>query len=197
MIRATLALLLLTSAAQTQGVSLKITTPAGDEIACRDPRGRAAPCSGDIRPSAPIPHYAPTENLEHLDVSALGKATRTIDIAAYVLTDIPVIEALIAAGGRGVKVRVYRDGGGGFDPGATVREAQDRLRAARNVEIRSKRGDGPYMHLKSYCVDGQTFRTGAANFSASGLKQQDNDLVFLGAEACAAFTRNFELMWRR
>jgi len=35
-------------------------------------------------------------------------------------------------------------------------------------------------------------RTGAANFSASGLKRQDNDLIVIeSAEAAAAFKRAF------
>jgi hypothetical protein len=33
------------------------------------------------------------------------------------------------------------------------------------------------MHLESYQIDGRLLRTGAANFSASGLKRQDNDLI--------------------
>jgi hypothetical protein len=52
------------------------------------------------------------------------------------------------------------------------------------------------MHLKSYQIDGKLLRTGAANFSASGLKRQDNDLVValrrcassLGTTARAALT---------
>jgi hypothetical protein len=32
-------------------------------------------------------------------------------------------------------------------------------------------------NVKSYQIDGRTLRTGAANFSASGLKRQDNDLT--------------------
>ena len=49
------------------------------------------------------------------------------------------------------------------------------------------------MHLKSYQIDGRLLRTGAANFSASGLKRQDNDLIVIeGAEAAASFKRNFE-----
>jgi phosphatidylserine/phosphatidylglycerophosphate/cardiolipin synthase-like enzyme len=49
------------------------------------------------------------------------------------------------------------------------------------------------MHLKSYEIDGRLLRTGAANFSASGLKRQDNDLVVIeSAGAAAAFERNFE-----
>jgi phosphatidylserine/phosphatidylglycerophosphate/cardiolipin synthase-like enzyme len=35
------------------------------------------------------------------------------------------------------------------------------------------------MHLKSYQIDGKLLRTGAANFSASGLKRQDNDLIVI------------------
>jgi phosphatidylserine/phosphatidylglycerophosphate/cardiolipin synthase-like enzyme len=58
-----------------------------------------------------------------------------------------------------------------------------------SVEMRVKAGGG-LMHLKSYEVDGKTLRTGAANFSASGEKQQDNDLIVIeSAEAAAAFER--------
>jgi phosphatidylserine/phosphatidylglycerophosphate/cardiolipin synthase-like enzyme len=36
-------------------------------------------------------------------------------------------------------------------------------------------------------------RTGAANFSASGLERQDNDLIVIeSAEAAASFKRNFD-----
>jgi phosphatidylserine/phosphatidylglycerophosphate/cardiolipin synthase-like enzyme len=49
------------------------------------------------------------------------------------------------------------------------------------------------MHLKSYQIDGRVLRTGAANFSASGLKRQDNDLVVIeSAAAAASYKRNFE-----
>jgi phosphatidylserine/phosphatidylglycerophosphate/cardiolipin synthase-like enzyme len=49
------------------------------------------------------------------------------------------------------------------------------------------------MHLKSYQIDGRLLRTGAANFSASGLKRQDNDLIVIeSAEAVASFKGNFD-----
>jgi phosphatidylserine/phosphatidylglycerophosphate/cardiolipin synthase-like enzyme len=48
------------------------------------------------------------------------------------------------------------------------------------------------MHLKSYQIDGKLLRT-AANFSASGLKRQDNDLIVIEiAEAAASFKHNFD-----
>jgi phosphatidylserine/phosphatidylglycerophosphate/cardiolipin synthase-like enzyme len=112
-------------------------------------------------------HYAPSENLEHVDVGLLRSAHAKIDMAAYSLTDWPVIDALIDARRRGVAVRIV------LDP--SQQHAFDRLREIAGA-IRMK-APGPYMHLKSYAIDGRILRSGSANLSASGLKQQDNDIV--------------------
>jgi phosphatidylserine/phosphatidylglycerophosphate/cardiolipin synthase-like enzyme len=49
------------------------------------------------------------------------------------------------------------------------------------------------MHVKSYEIDGHLLRTGAANFSAFGLKRQDNDLIVIkDTQAASKFTRAFE-----
>jgi phosphatidylserine/phosphatidylglycerophosphate/cardiolipin synthase-like enzyme len=60
------------------------------------------------------------------------------------------------------------------------------------VEIRIKPKTSAPMHLKSYQIDGRVLRTGAANFSASGLKRQDNDLIVVeSTEAAVRFKHNF------
>jgi len=148
-----------------------------------------APCGAD---PAPVIHYAPTENLEHIDVALIDTAKREIDMAAYVLTDWPITQALTRAADRGVKVRIYLDG-----TQLGEREASKPfhdLAETPTVEIRTKRDHGAPMHLKSYQIDGRLLRTGAANFSASGLKRQDNDLIVVdSAAAAAAFKRAFEV----
>jgi phosphatidylserine/phosphatidylglycerophosphate/cardiolipin synthase-like enzyme len=53
--------------------------------------------------------YGPGEDLERIDVALIGEAAKQIDMAAYVLTDRAVIEALRRASARGVKVRIRRD----------------------------------------------------------------------------------------
>jgi phosphatidylserine/phosphatidylglycerophosphate/cardiolipin synthase-like enzyme len=45
------------------------------------------------------------------------------------------------------------------------------------------------MHLKSDQIDGKLLRTGAANFSASGRKRQDNDLVVIESAGAAAVSK--------
>jgi hypothetical protein len=47
------------------------------------------------------------------------------------------------------------------------------------------------MHLRSYQIDGHVLRMSTANFSASGLKRQDNDLI-KDAQAAAKLKHAFE-----
>lgn len=139
-------------------------------------------------------HFAPGENLERVDVALIGDARATIDVAAYVLTDRGVIDALAEAAARGVRIRVWRDPGMAEKVGLADVAAQiepDRP----EFELREK-SPGPLMHLKGYCVDGAVLRTGSANFSRSGLTKQDNDLVVLRSRAaCARFEAKFEKAW--
>lgn len=142
----------------------------------------------------PVIHYAPAENLERIDVSLIDSARRSLDMAAYVLTDWPVISALDRAARRGVAVRLYLDGGwlGNHARTGPFRALLDNP----GVAIRVKRAGAPLMHLKSYQIDGRVLRTGAANFSASGLKRQDNDLVVIESKAAVArFLRRFEAIY--
>jgi len=148
-------------------------------------------CQAASADPAPIIHYAPAENLEHIDVALIDTAKREIDFAAYVLTDWPVMQALKRAADRGVKVRIFLDGTQ-FAEREPTKVFQD-LAQTPGVEIRIKRSHGAPMHLKSYQIDGRVLRTGAANFSASGLKRQDNDLIIIESPTAAAtFRRAFE-----
>jgi hypothetical protein len=67
-----------------------------------------------------------------------------------------------------------------WKPACRTQTIEGLPRPPRNsgVEIRTKHKRAP-MHLKSYQIDGRVLRTGAANFSGSGLKREDNDLKAL------------------
>jgi phosphatidylserine/phosphatidylglycerophosphate/cardiolipin synthase-like enzyme len=74
------------------------------------------------------------------------------------------MQALARAARRGVKVRVYLDGAELSKDEEQVPFSE--LAATPGVEMRVKR-DSALMHLKSYAIDANALRTGAANFSAS------------------------------
>jgi phosphatidylserine/phosphatidylglycerophosphate/cardiolipin synthase-like enzyme len=82
-------------------------------------------------------------------------------------------------------------------PDAGIQAVITRLAATPNVEVRIKHSR-VLMHLKSYSVDGQTLRSGSANFSASALKHQDNDLVLThDAASVRRFELDFNQLWSR
>jgi phosphatidylserine/phosphatidylglycerophosphate/cardiolipin synthase-like enzyme len=130
-------------------------------------------------------HFSPEEKLDTIDSELIGAAKLSIDFASYTLTDRVVLDALNAAGRRGVVIRIV------LDP----REPQDFMQLedlSDNVRIKHS---GPFMHLKAYEVDGAFLRTGSANFSASGERQQDNDLIVIrDPSAAAKFDGHFERM---
>jgi phosphatidylserine/phosphatidylglycerophosphate/cardiolipin synthase-like enzyme len=106
---------------------------------------------------APIIHYAPAENLEHVGVALIDRAQHEIDMAAYVLTDWPVMQALTRAADRGVHIRIYLDG----TQLAERRPAKvfNDLAETPGVEIRTKPKRTAPMRLKSYQIDGKLLRT--------------------------------------
>lgn len=157
----------------------------------------AAPVAAAAEPCFLERHaYAPEADLEAIDLELIGRATQSIDMAAYVLTSVPVVEELDAAARRGVVIRLYRDGRDARAP-RHFAEVYDRLAARPNVEIRYK-GERVFMHLKAYAVDGVLVREGAGNFTRAGLRAQDNSLVALRCEtAVRRFEQAFERMWTR
>jgi phosphatidylserine/phosphatidylglycerophosphate/cardiolipin synthase-like enzyme len=133
-------------------------------------------------------HYSPEERLDRIDAALIATAKSAIDLASYSLTDPIVIDALNDAQRRGVRIRIV------LDP----RERHDFVRLGDLADtVRIKRG-GPFMHLKTYEIDGATLRTGSANFSTSGENAQDNDLIVIrdGGGSADAFEAHFERMWR-
>ena len=132
-------------------------------------------------------HYGPGEDLERIDVALIGEAAKQIDMAAYLLTDRAVIEALRQAPARGVKVRIWRDASEAarlseFDVDAPLGGR------VQGIELRSNAPGAELMHLKGYCLDHRLLRTGSANCAT----RQDNNLVALrGASVCAGFDAKF------
>jgi phosphatidylserine/phosphatidylglycerophosphate/cardiolipin synthase-like enzyme len=136
--------------------------------------------------SAQEVHFSPEERLDAIDAALIGTAKLSIDLASYALTNPVVIDALSAAQRRSVAIRIV------LDP----RERHDFVKLGDlSDSVRIKRG-GPYMHLKAYSIDGEVLRTGSANFSTSGERAQDNDLIVIrDVSAAAKFDAHFERMW--
>jgi phosphatidylserine/phosphatidylglycerophosphate/cardiolipin synthase-like enzyme len=149
-------------------------------------------------------HFAPAENLEQLDLEQIAQARHTLDIAMYSFTDRYLADAIIEAAHRGVKVRIYRDRSQFQEEQREAdlhhqRSLSDMFHRQPNVQVRVKdSNEHNLMHLKAYVVDGKLLRDGSANWSPSGLKQQDNNAHFTtDPTQVHAFQQAFEQMWAR
>jgi hypothetical protein len=103
-----------------------------------------APCCAD---PAPAIHYAPTENLEHIDVALIDRAEHEIDMAAYVLTDGLANPASANTRSRSRRCNPHLDGAqlAEREPAKVFNE----LAETPGVEIRIKHKARDPMHLKS------------------------------------------------
>ena len=139
-------------------------------------------------------YYGPGEGFDTIDARLLAGARKSIDLAAYVLTDRELATRLGQAAMRGVRVRVYLDG----EDAGKIAPAIEQIAGAPNLEVRRKGRSRDLMHLKSYQVDGRVLRSGSANFSVSGAEYQDNDLIVIDSPAAAARFRDvFDRLWER
>lgn len=141
--------------------------------------------------------FGPRPGFDQVDPDLIGRARQHIDMAAYVLTDRRVIDALEAAAKRGVKIRLYLDP---EQPGgrAAIGSRFSQLLRGGNVEARIKVSGTDFMHMKAYQVDGHFLRSGSANFSFSGETRQDNDIVVIESrDAARAFGSQFDQIWSR
>ena len=115
----------------------------------------------------------------------------------YSFTDRYLAEELAALARKGVHVRVDRDREQFEQEAQRGGVTTTGILLAAGVEVRVKRARD-LMHLKSYVVDGRLLRSGSANWSPTGLKRQDNDVLYeVSAEAVERFSEKFEEMWSR
>lgn len=94
-----------------------------------------SPGAGELNTAIEI-HYAPSENLEKIDAALIDSAHHQIDLAAYVLTDKKLIEALIRAADRGVAINIYLSGGmtGEEIPSEELKALAPRRKASRSAK---------------------------------------------------------------
>jgi len=141
--------------------------------------------------------YSPGTNLEQSELAQLETATHTVDVAMYSFTDRYLAEELAALARKGVKVRVYRDREQFSQETQWNGITTTGILLAAGIEVRVK-GAKDLMHLKSYAIDGRLLRTGSANWSPTGLKRQDNDVLYESSPvAVERFEKKFDEMWGR
>src|SRR5688572_16406235 len=128
-------------------------------------------------------------------IEKINAAQSSIHIVSFEFDLTPVAEALIDAKQRGVDVRWVTDDEHGLEADLEPGHGQFALLEQRSIEVRSD-SRSALMHNKFWIFDGRTVWTGSTNVTASGIFEQNNNVIVIHSpEVAAIYEREFAEMW--
>lgn len=130
-------------------------------------------------PPAPVVHFSPAGGCTAEVVANIDGARREVLVQAYSFTSVPIAEALVNAGHRGVDVSVIIDA-----PSAKENGSQAKYLASNGVTVRTDAAH-KIAHNKIVIVDGTTVLTGSFNLSVSAELHNSENLLTVHSGALA------------
>lgn len=113
----------------------------------------------------------------------LTKAKKEIFVSIFYLTNKEIINALIEAKKQGVDVKIIYDAVG-------ANAMKEKVRSLRDAGVLLKVENwGGKNHEKNMVIDSEYLITGSANFSNSGMKKNDENILIFKNAALAGFYR--------
>ena len=130
--------------------------------------------------------------MEDALLAFINGANTSIDVALYGLNRQSIVDALVAAHGRGVTVRVVGD-----DEAATG-DYSSSYQALTNagITVITDTSSSKIQHNKFLVIDGEVVWTGSTNFTDTGLTlNANNGIVITDTTLAGVYTAEFEEMW--
>jgi phosphatidylserine/phosphatidylglycerophosphate/cardiolipin synthase-like enzyme len=135
--------------------------------------------------------FSPYQGATALVVRTIGRAHKTVRVAAYLLTSRPIANALIKAERKGVDVKVVID--------QRQSDAMGSLAAflVENGVATRKNGFYANMHDKFMVIDDDILELGSFNYTRTAEEQNaENVLVLHGApDIVKAYLRQWNRLW--
>jgi phosphatidylserine/phosphatidylglycerophosphate/cardiolipin synthase-like enzyme len=135
-------------------------------------------------------YFSPGDDCPQIIVNQLQRASRSIDICVFTITDNRIADAIRDAFVRGIAVRVISDNDKSLDPGSDI----ERLMGL-GVPVRIDQTDH-HMHHKYAVFDQKTTLTGSYNWTRSADKHNDENFLITGeASINRAYLGHFDRLW--
>lgn len=133
-------------------------------------------------------YFTPGPKCEDNIVASINAATRAIDVAVYSITNDRIVDSLLAAHRRGVRVRVISD-----HLQASGRASQiGRIRDGGIPVVLNKKHK--IMHNKFAIFDRRDIETGSYNWTSSATQSNAENCMFF-PEQNKEFTSQFKYLW--
>ena len=135
-------------------------------------------------------YFSPGDDCPQIIINQLERASRSIDICVFTITDNRIADAIRDAFVRGIAVRVISDNDKSLDPGSDI----ERLKGL-GVPVRIDQTQH-HMHHKYAVFDQKTTLTGSYNWTRSADKHNDENFVITSEPTInRAYLGHFERLW--
>ena len=135
-------------------------------------------------------YFSPGDDCPQIIVNQLERASRSIDICVFTITDNRIADAIRDAFVRGIAVRVISDNDKSLDPGSDI----ERLKGL-GIPLRIDQTQH-HMHHKYAVFDQKTTLTGSYNWTRSADKHNDENFVITSEPTInRAYLGHFERLW--
>lgn len=136
-------------------------------------------------------YFSPGEDCVNAIVQALQNAKKSIDICVFTISDDKISREIIACHRKNIKVRIITDNEKLHDLGSDIAQM-----AKAGITIRIDNTTA-HMHHKFMIADGTTLVNGSYNWTKSAATaNEENIIVSDEKDLIAAFTKQFEKMWK-
>jgi phosphatidylserine/phosphatidylglycerophosphate/cardiolipin synthase-like enzyme len=136
-------------------------------------------------------HIEFTKNCEKNVIKLIENSKESIDIAVYSINNLNIVEALLDAKERGVKVRILTDRIQAFGKSSKAKLLRD---VGFEIKIHSKQR---IMHHKFAIFDGKNAVEGSFNWTYSAANKNAEDCnIFDKAEDIQALQKRFKMLWK-
>jgi phosphatidylserine/phosphatidylglycerophosphate/cardiolipin synthase-like enzyme len=138
-------------------------------------------------------YFSPQDKpIENCILNLIREAKQYIRISAFVITENRITTELINANKRGVDIKIIVDA-----LNASTQHSKHKELRSANIKVKAENYAGK-MHSKSIIVDDEYVILGSMNFSNSGNKRSDENIVVLKNKQAAMFYRAFfDYQWDR
>jgi phosphatidylserine/phosphatidylglycerophosphate/cardiolipin synthase-like enzyme len=135
-------------------------------------------------------YFSPGDDCPQIIINQLERASRSIDICVFTITDNRIADAIRDAFVRGIAVRVISDNDKSLDPGSDI----ERLKGL-GIPVRIDQTQH-HMHHKYAVFDQKTTLTGSYNWTRSADKHNDENFVITSDPTInRAYSGHFERLW--
>ena len=134
--------------------------------------------------------FSPGLDCLHAIIGEFSRARESADVCVFTITDDRIVEAMLKAAKRGVKLRVISDDEKSLDRGSDVARL-DRS----GVDVRTDSSPN-HMHHKFALFDRSRLLTGSYNWTRSAAAHNHENLVVSSDRALVvAFGKTFDRLW--